>query len=883
MNNTPSSLRARPPNIRMRYDLIRMAQDTSRQHIVPEAERNAPHQTVHVHATRAQAELARSRATSPTELHISIENQDEDINWMVSTLGGLMPQRDIRSASYLPRQAIQTAVSVRRLNQSGQVRAREQISPTGLDNYPGNEVGKPLCEVCARHDFSLYFRWRPAPGLGIPSAHLGPVYHVLRRDCPFCRLVVKAFLRDRPVPRETYTFDHLQVVVTIKYQVLEVQYGDLARRDIVLPKGHLPQISLTAGMPTVGPFLSRFVHVGSVNWPQYRFPWIKRFLDVCEQHHGDTCAAKLYTRGRVSSVSEIMVIDVHKRCLVRCEAGIRYLALSYVWGQQPNFKTKKHILSFLLEPGSLNCCQIPQTIRDAMDVVFQLNERYLWVDALCIVQDDDAVKFDLINQMHETYENALITIVAASGESCESSLFGATPFQANAARSVEVVDGLPLVWTPADLQSTLQESLYDTRGWTFQERLLSRRCLYFTDVQVYMTCRQTSEREDNQNVELVHLQEDASVISSNPILTSRTVQDSLDTSPTHWHDFFWTYNSLLHQYTSRQLTDPSDVLKALAGIMNALENIFNTRFTYGLPEALLDIALLWTPNGAITRRSLYDAVNSHKRLLRTGKRSVARRYGASRSGHVAGVPLFANGQRFDNLDIVIKATAEDDSKAQQFPSWSWAGWIGVISHSYLPQADHTAKKVDPFALRSEINPFWVFRNNRMQVIDRSRSLSYMPAQVLEPPAETPDEPYQENTLYFRAYTTPSHNFRIHEPDESSTTKAKRPILDRHNRNCGELDTGIGGPNVTTFSEARWLPNGQRPAPSRDFVLLSRSSNPVKPLQLIDSGQFPPRPWSLANVMLVEWHGNFARRLAVGAIHFDAWTAESTQMKEIRLV
>jgi hypothetical protein len=884
MDNTPSSSRARPPNIRMRYDLIQMARDTSPHVVVPEAERNAPDQVVHVHKTRAQAELARSRATSPAELHISIENQDEDIDWMVSTLGGLMPQRDIRSASYLPHQALQTpAVSVRRPNQSGQVRGLEQISATGLDNYPGNEVGKPLCKVCAPHDFSLYFRWRPPPGLGIPSAHLGPLYHVLRRDCPFCRLVVKAFLCDRPIPRTTYTFDHMQVVVTIKYQVLEVQYGDLARRHIVLPKDHLPEVSLTAGMPTVGPFLSRFVHVGSVNWPQYGYAWIKRFLDVCEQQHGDACAAKLCTRGRMSSVSDIMVIDVHKRCLVRREAGIRYLALSYVWGQHKNFQTKKRNLSFLLEPGSLSRCNIPRTIRDAMDVVSNLNERYLWVDALCIVQDDKKVKLELINQMNETYENALLTIVAAGGESCESSLFGATPVQTNVTRSVEVVDGLPLVWTPADLQSTLQESVYDTRGWTFQERLLSRRCLYFTDAQVYITCRLTSEREDNQNMELMHLQEDASFISSNPILTSRTVQNRLDTSPTHWHDFFWTYNSLLHRYTSRELTDPSDVLKALAGIMNTLENTFKTRFIYGLPEALLDIGLLWTPTGAITRRSLHDAVNSHKRLLKTGKRSGVKRYGASRSGHLAGVPLFSNGQRFDNLDIAIKATAEDGSKAQLFPSWSWAGWIGVISHSYLPQADHTALKVDPFALRSEINPFWVFRNNRIQVVDRGKSLSHMPAPVLGPPAETPDEPYQENALYFKACTTPSHNFRIHEPDERSTTKAKRPILDRHGRECGELDTGIGGPNVTTFSEARWFLNGQGPAPPRDFVLLSRSSNPVTPVQLIDSSQFPPWPWSLLNVMLVEWHGNFARRLAVGVIHDDAWVEGVTQIKEIRLV
>jgi hypothetical protein len=67
---------------------------------------------------------------------------------------------------------------------------------------------------------------------------------------------------------------------------------------------------------------------------------------------------------------------------------------------------------------------LPKTIRDAIDLVRALKERYLWVDALCLVQNDQADMQKGIDIMDIIYERAVMTIVAASGDSANSGLPG---------------------------------------------------------------------------------------------------------------------------------------------------------------------------------------------------------------------------------------------------------------------------------------------------------------------------------------------------------------------------------------------------------------------------------------------------------------------------
>jgi hypothetical protein len=90
---------------------------------------------------------------------------------------------------------------------------------------------------------------------------------------------------------------------------------------------------------------------------------------------------------------------------------ITYVALSYVWGDVPMFKTKRSNIEVLLQPGALynkgNGIVLPDTIRDAIHLVKALGERYLWVDCLSIIQDADSEEIEImLRAMARIYASA---------------------------------------------------------------------------------------------------------------------------------------------------------------------------------------------------------------------------------------------------------------------------------------------------------------------------------------------------------------------------------------------------------------------------------------------------------------------------------------------
>lgn len=102
-----------------------------------------------------------------------------------------------------------------------------------------------------------------------------------------------------------------------------------------------------------------------------------------------------------------------------------YVALSYVWGSvKPLCTTKQNIKDFQV-PGALkDRGEMPLTIQHAMDLATRLRERYFWVDTLCIIQDDEGSKHSELRKMAGIYSHAILTIVAANGDSAMCGLLG---------------------------------------------------------------------------------------------------------------------------------------------------------------------------------------------------------------------------------------------------------------------------------------------------------------------------------------------------------------------------------------------------------------------------------------------------------------------------
>lgn len=186
-------------------------------------------------------------------------------------------------------------------------------------------------------------------------------------------------------------------------------------------------------------------------------------------------------------------IDVAYRCLVTLDETSSYIALSYVWGHAELPQLTESNLEALSTEGVLTDDFLPKTIADALTVTKSLDEQYLWVDCLCIIQSHDAEKQDFIRNMHEIYARASVTIIAACGADASARRPGVTEGSRNLSTAPFDVLDVPLIVSldPSPAKWWLGDTPWMHRGWTFQEKALSPRCLIFTEEQVYWECRRS--------------------------------------------------------------------------------------------------------------------------------------------------------------------------------------------------------------------------------------------------------------------------------------------------------------------------------------------------------------------------------------------------------
>ena len=142
---------------------------------------------------------------------------------------------------------------------------------------------------------------------------------------------------------------------------------------------------------------------------------LSQWINHCLASHGNDCSRS----GLSISLREILLIDVEEGCLTSMGLRTQYIALSYVWGHCEALKLTKSNLMHLKKSRSIDTnigsAQVTNTVQDAMRLVSLLGEKYLWVDCLCIVQDELDTKQLYLNRTASIYANAYFTTVAADG------------------------------------------------------------------------------------------------------------------------------------------------------------------------------------------------------------------------------------------------------------------------------------------------------------------------------------------------------------------------------------------------------------------------------------------------------------------------------------
>ena len=505
-----------------------------------------------------------------------------------------------------------------------------------VSQQPADEQSdSELCKRCETFDLDKFFSWRPQNGSGDLIAKLGRVDETWEsRTCAMCRLI--AAIRPRTalgdnVDHELRSFSstdawlcqdmlqchrHFQsswidtvflAVVDPSYDRFWGKFHDMLRSGFIARVGSNCRNGLRAlTVPRMKP-------------DQIDFSAVRSWIDCCiDTHFNKRCKPK---PNALFFVPHLELIDCANRKVITPSPSTqkRYVALSYVWGPYKRAELD----------DSDRLGKVESVVEDAMHVTLQLGFTYLWVDRHCINQNDEAIMKEQLHTMDMLYRNAELTIIAAAGSNSSFGLPGVRG-QSRVAQPCSKIKGHILTSIPPDPDTNITTSKWHTRGWTYQEGLLSRRRLIFTEHEVSFECNKLLARE---------------AIA----LPMRIYRMSARISPTRLHPGSWSFPrsgigssrssisdwfTRLQEYTSRSLKYEYDALNAMLGIFHAYEELVPPVYQLcGVP------------------------------MLTGDDHSYSEKPATSLEG-------FTNG--------LCWYLTHPAARRPGFPSWSWAGWKGVV-------------------------------------------------------------------------------------------------------------------------------------------------------------------------------------------------------------
>ncbi|KAF9873891.1 hypothetical protein CkaCkLH20_08625 [Colletotrichum karsti] len=320
------------------------------------------------------------------------------------------------------------------------------------------------CEVIPLNSAELRSRKDDAAASWFGLGHLD---RVINSKCPFCRLVTQAIHQD-------YIANPEDGVATSRLDPVNVVWSnDLGpgKRGAFYVYGVRKCIIYFAGdetQTTDGGDDDGFLR-SSIS-PDLDYHRIGQWISSCEATHTVHCGDG-YTPKQFSDaypgLEVLRLIDVESYCLVRVQDVRRYVALSYVWGGVASVRLATSNLEQMLRINGIKAAwsRLPKTITDTILLAQKLQIRYVWVDALCLIQDDEDDLRRGINVMDNIYERAHLTVVAAYGHNANAGLPGIAKNSRMRTESIDVRKNIHMR-VFMELDGMLDSTVYQTRGWT---------------------------------------------------------------------------------------------------------------------------------------------------------------------------------------------------------------------------------------------------------------------------------------------------------------------------------------------------------------------------------------------------------------------------------
>lgn len=269
------------------------------------------------------------------------------------------------------------------------------------------------------------------------------------------------------------------------------------------------------------------------------------------------------------------------------DAFTEYVTLSHVWGRSKAIRLHKGTLKALRQGVAVQ--SLPRTFAEAAMVADKLGYRYLWIDALCIMHDNEAAVLKEISQMDKIYSSASLNLAATSSRDDTGGLIYPRNVKALQpcvvdVNGVGVANGMYKI-----LRSTVWHDLIDSsplakRAWCFGERCLAKRTLHFTRTELLWECQQMCCSEVFPK-------------GLPATMSAPAGQDGVEffNKRTH-HQRHGNWHQLVKLYSRGRLSYTSDKLLAVASLARQYmvrNRLRETDYICGLWRPQLPQALLW--------------------------------------------------------------------------------------------------------------------------------------------------------------------------------------------------------------------------------------------------------------------------------------------------
>ncbi|KAE9369745.1 HET-domain-containing protein, partial [Stipitochalara longipes BDJ] len=281
-----------------------------------------------------------------------------------------------------------------------------------------------------------------------------------------------------------------------------------------------------------------------------------------------------------------------------------YVTLSYCWG--PNSENSHRTLTKSLnsQKSKIVFQTLPITIQDAIRITRNLGFQYLWVDAICIIQDSDSDWQTESKKMAHIYSRSIVTIAASSSFDSSGGCFnqhstgGCIELQSQLSTEVEsriLIDTED--WDNHPLRQIMHDPL-SRRGWVCQERLVSPRTLHYTSTGLLWECRMARGNEHLG----VRLNSEYNTLPG--LLIQSLTQFPLSGARSDYA-FAWYTKIIAIDYSRRVLSRSSDKLPAVSGLARLFHQYIQWDYIAGIWLEGLSFGLCWRRKGLASKPADY--------------------------------------------------------------------------------------------------------------------------------------------------------------------------------------------------------------------------------------------------------------------------------------